>query len=155
MQRENHGALDDVFELAHIAGPVIGRQCGHHCRRDRLNPFMHAAGIFVHKVPHEEGNVFPPLAQRRDHDGEDVQPVIEVAAKVFLGDHLRQVRVRGGDQAGIGLHGPGAAQPLEFALLEHPQQLGLQLEGRSPISSRNSVPRCASSKRPMRAQWRR
>ena len=27
--REDHGALEDVFELAHIAGPVIGRQCGH------------------------------------------------------------------------------------------------------------------------------
>ena len=27
--RENHGALDEVFELAHIAGPVIVRQGGH------------------------------------------------------------------------------------------------------------------------------
>ena len=26
------------------------------------------------------------------------------------------------------MHGPGAAEPLECALLEHPQQLGLQLE---------------------------
>ena len=127
--RENHGALDDVFELAHIAGPVIGRQRGHRRGRDRLNAFVQAARIFVHKVPHEEGNVVASLAQRRDHDGEDVQPVIEVAAKVFRGDHLRQVHVRGGDQAGIGMHGPGASQPLEGALLEHPQQLGLQLEG--------------------------
>ena len=42
----------------------------------------------------------------------------------------------------------GAPQPLERALLEHPQQLGLESGGSSPISSRKSVAPWASSKRP-------
>jgi hypothetical protein len=42
-------------------------------------------------------------------------------------------------------------EPLERALLQHPQQLGLDVERQSPISSRNSVPRSpARSGRPLR-----
>ena len=41
---------------------------------------------------------------------------------------LREVRIGGGHQANIHLDGARAAQPLEFVLLQNPQELGLQLE---------------------------
>ena len=41
---------------------------------------------------------------------------------------LCQVAIGGGDQAHIGADGARAAQALELALLQHAQQLGLQLE---------------------------
>jgi len=41
-------------------------------------------------------------------------------------------------------------QPLEFALLQHTEKFGLQFQWNFSISSRNTVPRLASSNRPMR-----
>ena len=61
-----------------------------------------------------------------------------------------EVAVRRGDQPDVDTARPRAAQPFELALLEDAQELGLQIEGMSPTSSRNSVPRCASSRRPIR-----
>jgi hypothetical protein len=48
------------------------------------------------------------------------------------------------------LIGARFADPLDLALLQRAQQLGLQRHLISPTSSMKSVPRCASSKRPTR-----
>src|SRR5262249_53723836 len=50
--------------------------------------------------------------------------------KALLFDHLRETNVGGGDEPGVGPHRARAAEPLEFPLLEHAQQLGLNLERR-------------------------
>ena len=126
-RRENHGTLDEVFKLAHIAGPVIVRHGSHRRGRDRLDPFVHAARICVHKVPHEE-NVFPPLAQRRDHDGEDVQPVMRSLRKCFSATSC----ARSAFVAAIRRASVCTVRVLPSrsnTLLEDPQQLGLQIEG--------------------------
>ena len=67
-----------------------------------------------------------PLAQRRQADGEDGEAMIEVFAQPPLGHLLGEVAVGGGHQADIDLDGAGAADPLEAALLEHPEELGLE-----------------------------
>ena len=72
-------------------------------------------------------DVFLALAQRRHLDGDDVQAVVEVLAELAGRDHRRQVAVGRGDQPDVDLDGAGAAQPLEFVLLEHAQDLRLRV----------------------------
>jgi len=65
------------------------RFCG-----DRVDVLVHAAGVFFGKVPHQPRNVARPFAQRRKLDRENVESVIQIAAKLAPGDHLRQILVR-------------------------------------------------------------
>jgi hypothetical protein len=66
------------------------------------------------------------LAQRRQRDLEDVDPVEEVLAELAGGPPCGQVLVRRGDDPDVDLDRLGAADRRERALLQHPQQLDLQ-----------------------------
>jgi hypothetical protein len=66
---------------------------------------------------------------------------------------ILEVLVRGGDHAHIDLDRRLAADAIELALGQHAQQARLQRRvDMSPISSRNSVPPSACSKRPRRSE---
>jgi len=90
-----------------------------------IDPLAHAAGKNFDEVRHERGNVFAPFPQRRQQNWEYVQTVIQVDSEFAAPDHLREVAVRGGDQAHIHAMGTPAAQALEFLLLKDAEQLGL------------------------------
>src|SRR5438094_267283 len=83
---DQHG-LDDVLELAHVARPRVLEQ-----RAQRRRP-RHAerSAVAVVEAPDEvldqEGHIVPPLAERRQLDGEHAEPVVEVAAKRAGLDH--------------------------------------------------------------------
>jgi hypothetical protein len=72
-------------------------------------------------------NIFAAFAQGRQHDRKHVQAVVEVVAEEAVGDHLRQVTVRGRHQAHVNPDRPRAAQALELLLLQGTEQLRLQL----------------------------
>ena len=67
-----------------------------------------------------------PLAQRRDLQVHDVEAEQQVLAERALAHRLGQVAVRGGDDADVDRHRPGAADAVDHALLDGAQQLGLQ-----------------------------
>ena len=69
-----------------------------------------------------------PFAERRIHDREHVETVVEIAAKLLVRNHRDEVPVRGGQQPDIDANRPGAAEPFELLLLQHTQQLRLQLQ---------------------------
>ena len=96
----------------------------------------------------QEEDILAPLAQRGQVHAEDVEAVVEVLAERPRRHRLRQVLVGGGDDPDVGPEGRGAPHALELVLLEHPEELGLDMGGSSPTSSRKSVPPAASSKRP-------
>jgi len=54
-----------------------------------------------------------------------------------------------GHQADVDTVSPAAAQTLNSCSWQNPQQLRLQGQGISPISSKNNVPVSAISKRPI------
>ena len=116
---KNHRSLDEILQLPHIAGPVIGLERFHGLRRDRLDAFLHPLGEFLSKVSDQQGNIFRALTQGRHRDRKDLEPVIEVAAKPLLLHHLTKIAIGCGEYADIDAYRPGASQSFELLLLEH------------------------------------
>ena len=69
------------------------------------------------------------LPQRRHAQRVDLESVVEIGAKAAFGHLLLQIPVGGGDEAHIHPQRPIGADTLDLALLQGPQQLGLQAEG--------------------------
>ena len=77
----------------------------------------------------QQGNVGPTLAQGRQLDTHDVEPVEEVLPEPSPGHHLLQVEVGGRNDAHVHPHRLPAAEGVELPVLEDPEQLGLQRQG--------------------------
>ncbi len=73
--------------------------------------------MLVHEVLDEQGDIVLAVAQGREVDGDDVEPVVEVFAEAAGFDLLRQDLVRGGNHAGVDLDGDGAPDAFELTLL--------------------------------------
>lgn len=103
------------------------------------------------KVGRKRLDVLEALAKRRDRDRKDVEAIKEVFAKASLLHHASQVPVRRADDAHVDRHLLVAAHAPEGLALQHAKELRLDAGGKSPTSSRKSVPWSACSKSPM---WR-
>ena len=86
----------------------------------------------IEEVLDEQRNVVGALAQRRQPDGNDVQAVEEILAERAVLRHPREVGVGGRDHAHVDARGERLAEPLELALLQDPQQLGLEVRAHGP-----------------------
>ena len=84
--------------------------------------------VLAQEVLDQQRDVLVALAQRRQVDGDHVEPVEEVLAEGALLHGFGQVGVGGGDDAHVGLARLDAAERHELLLLDHPQQLGLRVE---------------------------
>ena len=73
---QDRRALDDVAQLADVAGPRIVLEKVHRLLVDRAHRFAVARVELVEEVLHEQRNVLLAIAQRRQLDGEHVQPVV-------------------------------------------------------------------------------
>ena len=89
---------------------------------------VHPRREFLREVLHERRNVVRPLAQRRIEDREHVEAIVEIAAELLVGDHLREIAVGRRHEPDVDADGAVAAQPLELLLLQHAQEFRLQLE---------------------------
>src|SRR3989442_6150548 len=98
---EHDDALDRVFQFADVTGPVILHEQAHGVRRDLDVP--HVLGVELpSEVLDQHGDFLPPLAQRRDPDLHDVEPVIEILAELVDPHRRLQVAVGGCDQTHVG-----------------------------------------------------
>ena len=127
--RQHDRALDDVLELAHVARPVVLRQQIERLRRQlEVASCLFSSPYFSRKCCDEQRDVVLAIAQRRQLDRDDVQPVEQILAEPPVLHHLPQVDVGRGDDADVDLDRLHAAEAHELALLDHAQQLGLRLE---------------------------
>ena len=85
--------------------------------------------VFVEQVQGQWLDVLQPLAQRRDADGVDVEPVEQILAKAPFAHRLRQIGVGRRDDAHVHLARRCTAQAVDLAALQHAQQLGLRGQG--------------------------
>ena len=119
--------LQRVLELAHVPGPVVGEERAQRLGREA----QRAAGARARTREEEDGDgldVLSPLAQRRQLDGEHLQPIVEVLAEGAGRHALAQVPVGGGDDTGVGLARRRLADALVAPLLQDAQELHLEVE---------------------------
>src|SRR5262249_32391802 len=118
---DNHRAFNGILQLAHITGPVVTYQGA---QRIFGNPGNKPAGallVVLEKMYDERMDVFPSLAQRRQADGKDRQPVEEVTPEFSLVNRSFQVDVRRGHNAHIGFQNVAATDAREFTVLKYAQ----------------------------------
>ena len=87
--------------------------------------FVLLAELFE-EVLDQQRNVFAPVAQRRQIDVDDVEPVVEILAEFLFFHHLAQVGIGGRQNPHVHLHHFVRAERREFLLLNHAQQLRLR-----------------------------
>ena len=154
--REDERALHEVLELAHVAGPVVRLERAPGVLADPRRAAVHRRRVAREEVQGERTDLLAPLAQRRQLDREDREPVVEVRAERAARDHLLEVAVRRGDDAHVDLDRLRAADALDDALLQHAQEPHLHRRAarRRPRRGRasrrrpaRSAPRGAGSRR--------
>jgi len=119
---KQRGALDHRRKLADVARPGVAPQERDVGRgRDQRRAEEPLPGLRC-EVRGEERDVLGALAQGRQVDGEDAQPVPEVAAELAARHHLRQIAVGRGDDPHVDGHAALRADALERAVLQDAQQ---------------------------------
>src|SRR5688500_2415873 len=122
-------ADDDVAQLAHVAGEGVAQPV--RLRGLVQREWRHAglARVELAGVLQQRELVALELAQRRHLQRQHREPVVQVDAEAALLHRLAQVAVGGRDDPGARYTLLGLAQALVFAVLDHPQQLRLHLDG--------------------------
>ncbi|EFQ61796.1 hypothetical protein PFWH6_4198 [Pseudomonas fluorescens WH6] len=90
---------------------------------------LHFFDVVVQQALGQRNNVRRALAQRAPGQREDREPVEQIFTKAPRRHFTGEVAVGGGDHADIQLDRLARADALDFALLQHPQQFGLQAQG--------------------------
>src|SRR6516162_9883068 len=79
------------------------------------------------EVLDQRHDVLAALAEGWEPYRADAQAVVQILAKMAVGDHRHQIPMGRSDEANVGLDRGHAAQTLEGLLLQYPQQLDLSL----------------------------
>jgi hypothetical protein len=105
--RQDDGPGDDVLQLPHIARPIIVHEGVQRLGGEHVERLVQVPGVVAHEVMYQQGNIFQPVAQRRNRHGKTIQAVVEIGAEVPGVHHLRQLSIGRRHQAHI--HLPGAS----------------------------------------------
>src|SRR6266536_4297806 len=125
--RERDGLLDGVFEFTNIPRPAIGAEQLHRLVRDGRDGFAALLGVVLEKMAGQERDIFHSLPQGREMDGDHIQTVVQILAKIPFAHRFTQVVVRGGNDANVYLEPVFAADPSDLVLLEHAQETRLHV----------------------------
>ena len=125
---EDHGTLDDVGQLPHVAGPAVGLEQPAVFVAQREVRSRGLAGDPSEQRAGDRHDVGDPLAQRWYRHREHAEPVVEVAPEAPLLHVLLEVAIGCGDDPHVDLSHAVVADPLDLALLQDPQQLRLELD---------------------------
>src|SRR5437879_3972917 len=125
---QNHGALNDILQLAHVAGPIVALQfLDVMFRQARARDSEPASGL-LDKVLRKLLDILETLTQGRDINGENAEAVVQVEAKTACFGLSQKIAITGGDQTDLDASRPLVPHSLELAFLKDPQQLALQVQ---------------------------
>ena len=138
---EDDGALHDVFQFAHIAGPGIALQHFHRFGFNAVHRLLEALRILLQEMHGDHGNVFRVLLEPRRINLHDVDAVEEILAEFAFGHQLGQIAMGGEDEPRAQGNKAVAAQAVELHLLEDAQKfyLGEQAEVADFIEEERAV----------------
>src|SRR5262245_52472491 len=123
-----HRRLDDILKLPHVARPVVGAELIEGGVRYTADASPQPLPLVRDEMTHEQRDVFPSFAKRRQLELYYLQAVKEVVAERSSADARSQIDVGRGDQTEVGAHETRAAEATKLALLKNAQQLGLRVE---------------------------
>ena len=118
-------AFGGVDQLAHVARPVMPEQPSQLARWQARCLTAMALRSLVGEVFEQQRNVFTAFTQRRNPQGGDIQPVVEVFTETPSLDLVEQVRFDRADHPQIDLNAAVGTQAFEGFLLQHAQQFDL------------------------------
>src|SRR6266478_216309 len=121
---EQHFA-DDVFELADIAGPILGRKSLKSIRVNGRFVDAEFGRVLAKKKSDELGNVLFAFSERGKRNDDDAEAIEEVFAKLVGCDGGLKIAMGSGNHADIDGNGFFAAQALEGFLLKDAHELDL------------------------------
>src|SRR6185369_8438627 len=78
---EDHRVLDDVLELAHVAGPRIAAEDLERPGRERAQGLAQLLAVAQQEIPREERDVLDAVPQRRKTQRDAAEPVVEVGTE--------------------------------------------------------------------------
>src|SRR6266404_5857001 len=124
----DYPARNVVLQFPNVSGPWITDQGPHSFLGDVLDGFVHGGRELFDEVPHEIRNVCFPFAERGQRNGENIQPIVQILSKLTVSHQLPQISVARNNDTNIDARRTGATYRLEFTLLEHTEQLGLEFQ---------------------------
>ena len=127
--RHDGHPMANVFELAHVSGPVLPHEELQGRLRQALAVDAQLARAFRQEVACERRDVLAPFTQRRKAQADHVDAVVEVLAKQALLHARLELLVRGGDHAHVRRERRVPADAVELAIGKHAQQACLQVLG--------------------------
>src|SRR5215831_18926587 len=83
--RKDDGALEEVFQLADVAGPWPSAESLHGFVADGSDVFAHAAAVGSNEVAHKDSDVSETVAKGRGKDRKDFQAVEKITSELLLG----------------------------------------------------------------------
>jgi hypothetical protein len=92
-------------------------------------------GVFLREVAGQHPDVLASFAQRWQHDGEHVQPVVQIFAKLAFRDRLHRIAVGRRQHPHVRFDHIATAHATEPLLLQNAQQFRLKQSSISEISS--------------------
>ena len=134
-------AVRNAGVLAQVARAGVGGQALRQVRRHLHGVGQTCSVARSASSCSRQGGEVGALAQGGQLHRQAVEAVVQIVPEAPLLGRLRQLAMRGADEAKIHRHGVACAHGRHAAVLQHAQQAGLQGgSGMSPISSRNNVP---------------
>src|SRR5207247_1089364 len=125
---QDHGALDDVLELAHVAPPGISHERVQSVAIDTAHLAAELQVEFTYEMIRKQRDVLTMLPKRRQRDMDDVQAIEEITAESPGLDFLRKIPVGARDDADVDPDRLGATDRPHLFLLNHAQELHLQVQ---------------------------
>ena len=117
-----------MLELPHIAGPLV-------LLKQIQGVQMQVGDIFAQlfvelhdELLGQQGDVLPPLPQRRNGDIHHAQAVKQILAEVSLRNGLIRRNIDAGEHPHIHVGLRDTAHPPDHPVLQHPQELGLDAD---------------------------
>src|SRR5437660_6969472 len=125
---EHDEAMDEVFELAHVARPRTGRDQGERFRQE-LPTLTVLAVEPLKEYGGQDWDLLPPFAEGRHVDLHDVQAIVEILAELAAAQGELQVSIGRGHDPGVDHDGLAAADSRKLQVLHDVQQFRLEGEG--------------------------